>query len=107
AGLARPHRGRIAVGGRALLDTERRIDLPPWRRGVAVVFQDYALFPHLTVEQNVCYGLERGTAARRRAREWLEALEIAGLADRKPRQLSGGQQQRAALARAAATDAGL
>lgn len=105
AGLARPQKGRIAVGGRTLLDTSRRLDLPPWRRRVAVVFQDYALFPHLTVEQNVCYGLERGPGARRRAREWLDALEIAGLADRKPRQLSGGQQQRVALARAAAADA--
>jgi molybdate transport system ATP-binding protein len=105
AGLARPRTGRIAVAGRAVFDRARGIDLPPWKRRVGVVFQDYALFPHLTVAQNVCYGLRGRKDARARAGEWLESLAIAGLASRKPGQLSGGQQQRVALARAAAADA--
>jgi molybdate transport system ATP-binding protein len=107
AGLARPDRGQIRIAGQTALDTERRVDLPPWRRRVGVVFQDYALFPHLTVEQNVLYGLRGVPDARRRCEEWLAALGIAELARRRPRQLSGGQQQRVALARAAATEADL
>jgi molybdate transport system ATP-binding protein len=106
AGLVRPHRGRIEIGGRVVLDLPR-LDLPPWRRRVGVVFQDYALFPHLTVEQNLLYGLRGAPDARQRARDWLETMGIADLAARKPRHLSGGQQQRVALARAAVTDADL
>lgn len=105
AGLVRPGSGRITIGGRTVLDTSRRIDLPPWQRKVGVVFQEFALFPHLTVEQNVAFGLRGRPDAAIRVREWLEALEITSLAGRRPRELSGGQQQRVALARAAATDA--
>jgi len=104
AGLVRPHAGTIRVGQRTVLDTAARIDLPPWKRRVGLVFQDYALFPHLTAEQNVRFGLGNTPDARRRAGEWLEALGLRELANRKPAQLSGGQQQRVALARAAATD---
>lgn len=104
AGLARPERGRIAVAGRTLFDAGRGVDLPPWRRRVGVVFQDYALFPHLTAAGNVLYGLRGSHEAAARAREWLEALEIGDLAERRPAELSGGQQQRVALARAAASD---
>ncbi|HTE16954.1 MAG TPA: ABC transporter ATP-binding protein [Armatimonadota bacterium] len=104
AGLARPQSGRIEIDGRAVLDTERRVDLPPWRRRVGVVFQDYALFPHLTVERNLLYGLRGVPDARRRACEWLDLLQIAELSARKPHELSGGQRQRVALARAAVTD---
>ncbi len=104
AGLARPRVGRIEVGGRVVFDADRRVDLPPGRRRIGMVFQDYALFPHLTVAQNVLYGLRRAPDAPRRASEWLAALGIADLAARRPAELSGGQQQRVALARAAATD---
>lgn len=104
AGLVRPNAGSIRIGGRTMLDTAKRIDLPPWRRRVGMVFQDYALFPHLTAEQNVRYGLGRAPDSRRRAHAWLEALDLSELAERKPAQLSGGQRQRVALARAAATD---
>lgn len=107
AGLARPDRGRISIGGRRVLDTEAHLDLPPWKRKVGVVFQDYALFPHLTVERNILYGLRGLPDARRRCEEWLAALGIADLARRRPRDLSGGQQQRVALARAAATESDL
>ena len=104
AGLARPLIGSIAIAGRTVFDASARIDLPPWKRRCGVVFQDYALFPHLTAEANVRYGLRGLPDAQRRAAEWLEALELTALAKRKPAQLSGGQQQRVALARAAATD---
>lgn len=105
AGLARPRSGRIEIGGQVVFDAGRRLDLPPWKRRVGYVFQDYALFPHLTVEQNIRYGLRGVPEARSRVDEWLQALNIADLARRKPGELSGGQQQRVALARAAARDA--
>jgi molybdate transport system ATP-binding protein len=107
AGLARPRSGHIRLAGQTMFNAARRIDLPPWKRRVGVVFQDYALFPHLTAERNVLFGLRGVPDARARTREWLEALELTDLAQRKPHQLSGGQQQRVALARAAATDSDL
>ena len=108
AGLARPRAGRIAIAGRPVFDAARRLDLPPWRRRVAVVFQEYALFPHLTVAQNVRYGLgRRRDAARRVEGSGSKTLGIADLAARRPPELSGGQQQRVALARAAAMEADL
>lgn len=107
AGLARPASGHIRIAERTVFDRERKVDLPPWKRRVGVVFQDYALFPHLTVERNVLFGLRGVPDARARARDWLDALDLSDLAQRKPAQLSGGQQQRVALARAAATDAKL
>lgn len=107
AGLLKPQVGRVSIGGRCVLDTVRRIDLPPWKRRVGLVFQDYALFPHLTVEQNLLYGLRGHPQARQRAGEWLQVLGLEGLARRKPGQLSGGQQQRVALARAAVMEADL
>ncbi len=108
AGLVSPQRGRIEIGGTTVEDTERGIDLPPERRSVGFVFQDYLLFPHLSVADNVAFGprargADKRTAAER-ARDWLDVLEIGDLADRKPRQLSGGQAQRVALARALVTD---
>jgi molybdate transport system ATP-binding protein len=107
AGLARPAVGHVRIGDRTVFDAARRVDLPPWQRRVGVVFQDYALFPHLTAEQNIRFGLRGVPDAPARTREWLEALELTELARRKPGQLSGGQQQRVALARAAATDSDL
>ncbi len=107
AGLARPHRGRIEIAGRTVLDTHKGYDLPPWSRRVGLVFQDYALFPHLTVEQNLLYGTRGRPEDRRRAGEWLAALGITDLSQRKPSALSGGQRQRVALARAAVTESDL
>ncbi len=102
AGLERPQKGRIALGDDVWLDAEAGVHLPPWRRSVGFLFQDYALFPHLTVEANLAYGLAEPDRARRRAAilEALDRLGLAGLAGRRPGQLSGGQQQRVALARA-------
>jgi molybdate transport system ATP-binding protein len=106
AGLARPDRGRIVVNGTVVYDSERGLDMPPQRRRVGYVFQGYALFPHLSVADNVAYGLHdrpRGER-RRRADDVMGRLGIAELAARRPRELSGGQQQRVALGRALAVD---
>ncbi len=100
AGFERPDTGSIAVGGATVAGTAWS---PPERRNVGMVFQDYALFPHLTVAQNVGFGLPRG----RRAARVAEALDLVGLAGydaRYPHGLSGGQQQRVALARALAPE---
>ena len=98
AGSIDVDRGAIVIGGR---DVTR---LPPHRRNVGMVFQSYALFPHMTARENVAYGLEaRGVARaeiRQRVDEALALVALEGLADRLPRQLSGGQQQRVAMARA-------
>jgi molybdate transport system ATP-binding protein len=98
AGLLRPDRGRIALGGEPWLDVDLGIDLPPERRSVGIVFQEYALFPHMTVRTNVGYG---GPS---RVDELLERFGIAHLADARPLGLSGGERQRVALARALARD---
>ena len=108
AGLDVPDRGRIALGDQAWFDEPRLGGawLPAWARPIGFVGQDYALFPHLTVRQNVAFGLDARGWSRRAARERVAAvlnrLAIGELADRRPRELSGGQQQRAALARALA-----
>jgi spermidine/putrescine transport system ATP-binding protein len=98
AGFEQPDEGAIEIGGRDVRG------LPPYRRDVNTVFQAYALFPHLTVLDNVAYGLkQRGRSRRAReaqARQALELVRLPHVADRRPRQLSGGQQQRVALARA-------
>ncbi|HEX7255481.1 MAG TPA: ABC transporter ATP-binding protein [Gaiellaceae bacterium] len=98
AGFERPDSGRVLLGG---ADVTNR---PPYARNVNTVFQDYALFPHMTVEQNVAYGLMvkgvKKAERRRRAGEALEMVRLAGLGPRRPAQLSGGQRQRVALARA-------
>jgi len=104
AGLERPEQGVIRYGREVWFDAARRLCLPPQRRDVGYLSQDYSLFPHLTVEENVGYGLRRLSAVERggRVSELLELLGLTGLGQRYPRQLSGGQQQRAALARAVA-----
>ena len=98
AGLLRPDTGRVAVGGRAWLDTAVGIDLPPERRSVGLVFQEYALFPHLDVRRNVAFG------GAERVDELLERLRISHLARARPGDLSGGERQRVALARALSRD---
>ena len=100
AGLEMPDSGRILIAGRDVTG------LPPWRRGLGMVFQSYAVFPHMTVGQNVGYGLRRlalhRDAREARVRELLELVGLAGFADRRPQTLSGGEQQRVAIARALA-----
>jgi molybdate transport system ATP-binding protein len=108
AGSFRPDRGRIAFGEETWLDAERGVSVPPERRRVGMVFQDGALFPHLSVAHNVGYGLRRRGAdrgqARRRAGEVLDRFGIAHLAGARPGSLSGGERQRVALARAVASE---
>jgi molybdate transport system ATP-binding protein len=101
AGLERPDRGYIRFNGETWFDASRGILVPPQRRQIGYLFQDYALFPHLNVERNIAYGLHRLDESERRKRiaEIAELLGLAGLEERYPRQLSGGQQQRVALAR--------
>ncbi|KAB8314319.1 sulfate/molybdate ABC transporter ATP-binding protein [Tolypothrix campylonemoides VB511288] len=106
AGLETPNRGRIVVNGRVLFDSLQRINLPIRSRRVGIVFQNYALFPHLTVAQNITYGLRHLSSAERQRRltEQLDKLRLSGLEKRYPHSLSGGQQQRVALARALAVE---
>lgn len=104
AGLERPQRGFVRLGDQTWFDAPQSIHLRPQQRGVGYLFQDYALFPHLSVERNVAYGL-RGMALRERRRRvggLLEMLALSGLEARKPHELSAGQRQRVALARAVA-----
>lgn len=101
AGLARPDSGKIALGSQIVFDADQRIEVPVQSRRVGYLFQDLALFPHLTVEQNVQYGLNDLDAATRRERtaEILGSFRIAHLVKRKPGEISGGERQRVALAR--------
>ena len=99
AGFEQPERGSVSIAGRTVAGPGRW--LPPERRGVGMVFQDYALFPHLDAWRNACFGLKRGQDSSRAA--WLlELLGLKGLEGRFPHELSGGQRQRLALARALA-----
>ena len=101
AGAVRPRQGYVTLGDRALFDSARRVDLPPEERGVGYVFQEYALFPHMTVRQNVAF------AGADRVDELLERFGIAHLAAARPRRLSGGERQRVGLARAIASGPGV
>ncbi len=106
AGLMRPDSGFIRVDGRAFFDRAAGVNLPARQRGIGLVFQDYALFPHLRVEENVAFGLYRGwpfrlnRESRRRVDAIMARLVVADLARGFPHELSGGQRQRVALARA-------
>ncbi len=106
AGLYRPQTGRVAVGGETWLDTQTGVDLPPQARSVGLVFQDYALFPHLSALDNVRLAMLRHEepARSRLAASLLARVHLEGLEARRPDQLSGGQRQRVALARALARD---
>jgi molybdate transport system ATP-binding protein len=100
AGLHRPERGTVSLGERTWFDSEAGIDVPPERRGAGYLFQEYALFPHLSAWRNVAFGLDLPRAERRAAAEGaLARFGIAGLADERPGRLSGGERQRLALAR--------
>ncbi|MFN8163365.1 MAG: ABC transporter ATP-binding protein [Solirubrobacterales bacterium] len=103
AGLTAPRSGRVALGTETWLDTERSIDLPAERRRCGLLFQDYALFPRMSVWRNVAYGIERPRRERRAvATEMLERFGVEALAEARPPSLSGGERQRVALARALA-----
>lgn len=106
AGLEHPDRGRIALDGRVLFDSQRRIDMPARARRVGLLFQQFALFPHRTVAENLAFGLRHVPAVERESRiaGVVRQTHIAGLDHRYPRELSGGEQQRVALARALAID---
>jgi molybdate transport system ATP-binding protein len=105
AGLVRPDSGRLGTGDRALFDSDSGLDVPPRQRQVAYVFQSLALFPHMTVRQNVAYGLAGLPEAARTARilEALRAFRVENLQSRKPIHISGGEKQRVALARSLVT----
>ena len=104
AGIEKPDKGRIAVGDRIYVDVERGVYLPPEKREIGIVFQSYALWPHMTVFDNIAFPLKLRKYAkeeiRRRVKEVLELVGLEGMEKRYPYQLSGGQQQRVALARA-------
>jgi molybdate transport system ATP-binding protein len=104
AGLCRPDEGYIELNNRVLFDSKKGINLPPGRRKVGFVFQNYALFPHLNVEDNIAYGIRHlpRTEVREKVKGLLDLLHLDQLANRLPRQLSAGQQQRVAIARALA-----
>lgn len=110
AGLLTPEAGRIAINGQVFFDSDKGIDLTPQERNVGYLLQNYALFPHLTVEQNVGFGLSSkwtnrvSAANREKVWFWLEKFQITNLAKQYPHQLSGGQQQRVAMARALITN---
>lgn len=106
AGLIHPDAGRIATDARVLFDSDQRIDLPPAERRLGYLFQNLALFPHLTVAQNVQYGMAGLRPDERRARmtAMLESFRIAHLIARKPGEISGGERQRVALARSLVTN---
>ncbi len=107
AGLVTPAAGSIALAGRPLFDSERRLDLPAHQRRVALVFQSLALFPHLDALANVEYGVPRSLAKAERverARGFLERMHVGHLRARRPNTFSGGEAQRVALARALASE---
>ena len=106
AGIETPTRGRIVLNDRVLFDFEQGINLPSRDRRIGFLVQNYALFPHMSVAQNIAFGLPKGLSTasiRVQVEEQLIAMQLQGLGDRYPHQLSGGQQQRVALARALAS----
>ena len=106
AGLIKPDEGRIELNGKVLFDSAANINLPPQKRHIGFVFQNYALFPHLTVADNIAYGIRHlpSQDIKQRVTQLLEKMHIQPLANRLPRQISSGQQQRVALARALVTE---
>jgi molybdate transport system ATP-binding protein len=106
AGLVRPEAGNIRSATQVLFDSEAGVNVPPHQRKIAYVFQSLSLFPHLTVEENIAYGITRLPQPERAARisEILAAFRIADLRKRKPAEISGGEAQRVELARALVTD---
>lgn len=104
AGIMRPDEGRIVLDGLALFDSAARIDLPPQRRRMGYLFQQYALFPNMTVRQNISAAVRNRSARAETAARLLRQFRLEQAAEQRPEQLSGGQQQRAALARLLASE---
>ena len=104
AGIEKPDRGRIVLDDKVLFDSEQCIDLPPQKRRVGYLFQNYALFPNMTVEQNIAVGVRDKTARQETVARLVRTLWLEGQEGKYPRQLSGGQQQRVALARILASE---
>lgn len=106
AGLVRPDSGKVVINGKTLFDAEKKINLPPKDRKVGFLFQNYALFPHMTIAENITFALGHLSAGEKnkRAAELLEKFRLQGMEKRYPSQVSGGQQQRVALARALAVE---
>lgn len=104
AGVTHPDAGEIEINGRILYDSAKKLCIPPQQRGIGYVFQDLALFPHLSVEKNIAYGLGKISDSERRSKleSILQSFGIAHLRNRKPGEISGGEKQRVALARALA-----
>jgi len=102
AGLEKPSRGRIVLNERVLFDAKRKINLPSRKRRIGFLFQNYALFPHMTVAQNIGFGLQELPKRERisKVRQYIDMMQLQDLENRYPHQISGGQQQRVALARA-------
>lgn len=106
AGLITPDKGFIKIANKVLFDSSLKINLKPQQRHLAYLFQNYSLFPHLTVQQNIAFALKKGLLNPKKktplsqANQWINKLELTELVDLYPSQLSGGQQQRVALARA-------
>ena len=100
AGLRRPQQGRITLAGRTLFDSPTKVNVPPEDRAIGLVFQDYQLFPHLSVEQNLRFGLSRNPKSRIDFAHLVEILELGPLLAAAPHSLSGGEKQRTALGRA-------
>ncbi|MBR4210461.1 MAG: ABC transporter ATP-binding protein [Lachnospiraceae bacterium] len=107
AGIEKPDEGRIALDGKVLYDSEKKINLPPQKREVGYLFQNYALFPNMTVRQNILCGLNREkdrARKKKRLEDVLRMMQLTGLEKHRPSELSGGQQQRVALARILVSD---
>ena len=102
AGLMRPDRGYIKMGNRVWTDTAHKVFLPTQKRNIGFVFQEYALFPNMTVKENLCFGLERGQS-RSIVDKLVDIIDLGQLQNRRPNTLSGGQKQRVAIARALVT----
>ncbi len=104
AGLLRPDQGAISISGETVFDSARRIDLPPQQRRIGYVFQDLALFPHMTAAENVAFGIRvNGNQRAEMVRDVLERFSISHVASHRPGEISGGERQRVALARALVT----
>jgi molybdate transport system ATP-binding protein len=104
AGLLRPDRGSICIAGESVFDSKKKIDLPPQQRRIGYVFQELALFPHMTAAENVAFGIRvNGGQRREMVRDVLERFSISHVAGHRPGEISGGERQRVALARALVT----
>lgn len=104
AGIIKPDEGHIELNGKIFFDSDKHINLPPQKRHIGYLFQQYALFPNMTVEQNIAAGVREKSRKREKAAQLLHLFQLHDVSSSRPAQLSGGQQQRTALARILASD---